>query len=546
MSDELVAQFCDITGATPDIARSALDATKNDLTEAIANHFAAQEAAGGGDEADAQPASASSSSAAAAATEEPAKPQGPFSSTDPWDHTASASSSGPTRGGPTGFRNPAAGLANVFGGSGAGGGGGSGGSSSAASRNTSSSSRPGGIHTFRDLAAGRSGGGGGGGGGGGSGGGARIRTFRDLAAGNEAPSLGGGGGGFPGFGGMGGGHGHGHPHDDDDDDDDDDEPMDDPVNFYTGGERSGLSVQNPDHLRRRGRAPNDLVGNILKQAAEAGERAPAAADGGVLAAGGSGSAAGGSFGGSGRTLAGPSAEEEEGGASGAAAAGEASDAGEGEAEELPTAIRYLTFWANGYTLSDEGPLRSYDDPQDAAVLRAIEAQRAPLDVLGVQPGQPVELRVAKRLGEKWSPPPPGPTRAFEGTGQRLGAPVPGDVGLGPSGSSLASSSAAAAAAATAAAPSAPAVRTEFEIDRSQPTTQIQVRLAEGGERIVATLNHTHTIGDLRRYINASRPGLSERAYTLHASFPPKPLPSDESVSIKDAGLLSAVVIQRWS
>ncbi|KAL9938184.1 hypothetical protein V8E36_002807 [Tilletia maclaganii] len=558
MNDDLVAQFCDVTGASAETARATLSASNDDLAEAVATHFAAQEAAADdiaehppGAEAtaagDAQLAQALAASTQDSAADD--KPQGPFSSTDPWDHTASASAGAAARGGPTGFRNPAAGLGNVFGGGRGGSGPSSGGGSSSGSRNApTSSSRPGGIHTFRDLAAGRAGGssGGGGVGGGSNAGGARIKIFRDLAAGNDGPSVGGGGGGgfggFPGMGGFGGGGpGHGHAHDDDDDDDD--EPMDDPVNFYTGGKRSGLSVQNPDHLRRRAPAPNDLVGNILKQAAEAGAR-PGPPGGGDLgdAAAGSSSASQ-SFAGSGRTLAGPSADE-----TAAAAGGEGTTGGDAEEEaaDLPTAVRYLTFWANGYTLSEEGPLRSYDDPQDAAVLRAIEAQRAPLDVLGVQPNQPVELRVAKRLGEKWSPPPPGPTRAFEGSGQRLGAPVPGDAGP-----STSSASASATTTTTTSAPAnssagPPSSHAEFEVDRSQPTTQIQIRLAEGGERIVATLNHTHTIGDLRRYINASRPGMADRAYTLNASFPPKPLPSDETVTIKDAGLLSAVVIQRWA
>ncbi|KAK0569790.1 protein phosphatase regulator [Tilletia horrida] len=520
MSDDSVAQFCDVTGASADAARSALAAANNDVSTAIANHFATQEAAqegadpsaaaGGGEDEDLAQAlqeSADAGSAGAAS-----QPQGPFSSTDPWDHTAS-SSNAPVRGGPTGFRTPAAGL----------GGASSGGSSRNTPAATSSSRPPGGIHTFRDLA-------GGGGNSGNSGGGNRIRTFRDLASGNDGASVGGSGGGFPGMGGSGRGS-------------DDDEPMDDPVNFYTGGERSGLSVQNPDHLRRRPQAPNDLVGNILKQAAEAGVRRPAGSGGEALPATGAPSSA--AFAGSGRTLASSSDDTAEGQANAASA-----DAAQDQApEELPTAIRYLTFWANGYTLADEGPLRSYEDPHDAAVLRAIQGQRAPLEVMGVQPNQPVELRVVKKLGEKWSPPPPGPTRAFEGSGQRLGAPVPGDAGpsgFGAAPAPTASTTTSISTSSNTGAVPLPASEVDFQVDRSQPTTQIQVRLAEGGERIVATLNHTHTVGDLRRYLDASRPGMAARPYTLHASFPPKPLPSDETVTIKDAGLLSAVVIQRWA
>lgn len=40
-----------------------------------------------------------------------------------------------------------------------------------------------------------------------------------------------------------------------------------------------------------------------------------------------------------------------------------------------------------------------------------------------------------------------------------------------------------------------------EIDNSKPTTNIQIRLADGS-RLVGTFNHHHTIGDIRRFINA--------------------------------------------
>lgn len=67
---------------------------------------------------------------------------------------------------------------------------------------------------------------------------AGARTLRDL--------QGGGGGG-----------GHGHAHSEDDDDDDDEEKQD----FFTGGEKSGLAVQNPNAAN-----PHDQINNILKRA----------------------------------------------------------------------------------------------------------------------------------------------------------------------------------------------------------------------------------------------------------------------------------------
>jgi UBX domain-containing protein 1 len=54
-----------------------------------------------------------------------------------------------------------------------------------------------------------------------------------------------------------GGGGHGHSHDDDDDDEQDDENQD----FFAGGEKSGLAVQNPNQSN-----PRDHINNILRRA----------------------------------------------------------------------------------------------------------------------------------------------------------------------------------------------------------------------------------------------------------------------------------------
>lgn len=44
-----------------------------------------------------------------------------------------------------------------------------------------------------------------------------------------------------------------------------------------------------------------------------------------------------------------------------------------------------------------------------------------------------------------------------------------------------------------------AARSAIVVDASAPTTSVQIRLADGS-RLVAALNHSHTVGDLRRYI----------------------------------------------
>lgn len=75
------------------------------------------------------------------------------------------------------------------------------------------------------------------------------------------------------------------------------------------------------------------------------------------------------------------------------------------------------------------------------------------------------------------------------------------------------------------------------------------------------MNLTHTVGDIRRFINAyvflfinfrflilfirSRPGTSSRSYSIQTPLPVKIL-DDESQTIEAAGLKNSVVVQRWT
>lgn len=96
-------------------------------------------------------------------------------------------------------------------------------------------------------------------------------------------------------------------------------------------------------------------------------------------------------------------------------------------------------------------------------------RRAPVSVLNVRPGQPVEVIVSKRMTEDYVP----EKRSFGGSGNRLGSPVPVAVGT----------SSAPPIAPTGGAERA-GVTTLFEVDQSQPTTTVQIRLADGTRYLV--------------------------------------------------------------
>ncbi|PCH34546.1 SEP-domain-containing protein [Wolfiporia cocos MD-104 SS10] len=341
--------------------------------------------------------------------------------------------------------------------------------------------------------------------------GPRIATLRDTTNSDPAPSMGGGSGG-----------GHGHAHDSDDDEGSEPEHRE-AESWFAGGERSGISVQNPN---RPGSTPGgSLVRDLLRRAAEGGTVQPQELQTAHSTA----------FAGGGHTLGSDEVESQF-----------IPDPNAAPAEpEEETAIRHLTFWRDGFSVED-GELMRYDDPANAQILQELNTGRAPPHILNVLPGQPVELRVVKRLQEDYVPSPKARSaQAFSGAGHRLGSPVPSFSGASSSSAGMPGSFPPAASSSSVTSPgrSAESIQTRFEVDQTLPTTSVQVRLADG-TRLVCRMNLTHTVRDIRNFINASRPENNTRPYVIMTTFPSRTL-EDDTQTIKDAGLVNSVVVQRW-
>ncbi|KAG6833316.1 hypothetical protein H0H87_008948 [Tephrocybe sp. NHM501043] len=287
------------------------------------------------------------------------------------------------------------------------------------------------------------------------------------------------------------GHGHGHGDDSDDDDEQGEEKRE---SWFAGGERSGLSIQNPDHQSRM--PGGDVVRDLLRRAAEGGTAVDAPPRSSV-------------FRGGGHTLGSDEVE------STYIADPEAKD------EDETPAIRNLTFWSDGFSLED-GPLLRYDNPEHAELLTQLRSGQAPPDFLNLRVGQPVDIRIAQRTREAYVPPAAGPARAFVGTGNRLGAPVPEFSGArSSSGSTSMPGQFPTSQPATAV--DRESLTTRFEVDQTLPTTSVQIRLADG--------------------TRASHDNLT-RAYTIGTTFPNRTL-DDLDATIEGAGLVNSVVVQRW-
>ncbi|XP_037067896.1 NSFL1 cofactor p47-like [Pollicipes pollicipes] len=185
----------------------------------------------------------------------------------------------------------------------------------------------------------------------------------------------------------------------------------------------------------------------------------------------------------------------------------------------------LRLWKAGFSV-DDGELREYSDPDNQEFLNSVRGGQVPLELIREAQGGEVHLDMEDHTARESPRPRPPPPKA--------------------------------------------AARAALGLDEAQPTTSVQVRLADGS-RLIIKLNLSHTIGDLRRYI-VTYP-LRRRAwgtlrsfsffayafrcvmhclpvmltegtpFSLLTTFPSKEL-TDDSLSVQDGQLQNAAILQR--
>ncbi|PSR95293.1 Plant UBX domain-containing protein [Actinidia chinensis var. chinensis] len=272
---------------------------------------------------------------------------------------------------------------------------------------------------------------------------------------------------------------------------DSDSDSDEPQEYYAGGEKSGMLVQDPSKV-------ND-VDAIFTQARQAG-----AVEGPLDHLHPSSSSR--SFTGTGRLLSGETVSS---------------------APQQPEAVTHnIIFWSNGFTV-DDGPLRRLDDPENASFLESIRKSECPKELEPADGRTSVHVNLMRK--EENYPDPEKRHLPFQGVGRTLGSTSSSTTSIEP-------------IVATASFTTAPPTSMGLLVDDTLPSTSIQLRLADG-TRMVSRFNHRHTIRDIRAFIDASRPG-GARTYQLQTvGFPPKQL-TDLDQSIEEAGLANSVVIQK--
>jgi UBX domain-containing protein 1 len=199
--------------------------------------------------------------------------------------------------------------------------------------------------------------------------------------------------------------------------------------------------------------------------------------------------------------------------------------------------RTLHLWEDGFSI-DDGPLFRYDDPRNRHTLEMINRGSAPLDLMDVEPGQAVDVRLDEHRGEKYVQPKKKYT-PFGGSGQRLGSPVPGEASAAKPATKTTTTSSAASSASS----SGPQT---MNVDDAQPTISLQIRLGDGS-RLVSRFNTTHTIGDVYDFVSRANPGSSARSYVLAATFPTKDLTDKAQVLGEMAEYKrGGVIVQKWT
>lgn len=189
---------------------------------------------------------------------------------------------------------------------------------------------------------------------------------------------------------------------------------------------------------------------------------------------------------------------------------------EGAGAGVNAESRNITLYSNGFTV-DDGPLREPNNPANEKFLAELLQGRVPSELRPQMRGGNLNVSLSDKRGETYEAP---AYVAFSG-----GATLGGS-------SSEASTDAVFSDDGT----EAPA------LNDAEPSTTVQVKAADG-KKMRLKLNTSITVRQLAAAIRAQQAGSGPATFTLSAGFPPKDL-TDASVSLKDAGLTGAAIVQK--
>jgi len=204
---------------------------------------------------------------------------------------------------------------------------------------------------------------------------------------------------------------------------------------------------------------------------------------------------------------------------------------QGASKPKPPKQFIIKMWQNGFSINEDGELRSYKDPANRSFLASVMSGRIPNELVEEAQNGEVHVDIEDHKEEEYQKPKGASgVKAFSGTGHTLGGISPA-VNNDPAPVSVEDSHSLEVKA-----------QDELKVDEGQAVATVQIRLHDG-KTMKVKLNHSHTIASLRRFVLTARPDLNGRSFSLRTSFPSKELDSDE-MNIKEAGLIGAAVLLR--
>jgi len=203
----------------------------------------------------------------------------------------------------------------------------------------------------------------------------------------------------------------------------------------------------------------------------------------------------------------------------------------GASKPKPPKQFIIKMWQNGFSINDDGELRSYKDPANRSFLASVMSGRIPNELVEEAENGEVHVDIEDHKEEEYQKQKGASgIKAFSGTGHTLGGISPA-VSNDPPPVTVEDSHSLEVKA-----------QDELKVDDGQAVATVQIRLHDG-KTLKVKLNHSHTIASLRGFVTTARPDLAGRSFSLRTSFPSKELDS-EDLNIKDAGLIGAAVLLR--
>jgi len=184
----------------------------------------------------------------------------------------------------------------------------------------------------------------------------------------------------------------------------------------------------------------------------------------------------------------------------------------------------VTFWKNGFSVND-GPLRTGESPPDQLFLQSIHEKReCPQELLAEAAGKEPVVDLVDKSGQNYEAPPKPAFASFSGSGQTMGGGNQTAAVQLDSSAPLASSD------------------YKLDLDESQKTTKLQLMFHDGS-KIVQKFNLTHTVQDVRLFMESQQPLPQGTCFELHTTYPTAVL-TDHSVTIQDGGLKGQAMQQK--